>query len=123
NLLPVVRLKNIDRKRIDLPRRTADSVAVVFDHKQHWQFPFLGKADRFEKVTLSGSGIADSGNNEIRFAIEFEAPGDSARREELGAGRGGHTPDVAFGITVVRRHLPAVALAFALREIIECQFG
>ena len=121
--LPVVRLKDIDRERVDLPRRAADPVAVVFDNEKHRQLLFFRKTNRLEKIALTRRGIADCGNDEVRFGVELDAPGDAAGGEELRAGRGGDAPDVSLGVAVVRGHLPAVALPFALREIIERQLA
>src|SRR5262249_11149490 len=67
--------------------------------------------------------ITDRSDHEIGLAVDLDTPGNSAGGEQLGAGRSRHTPDVARGITVMRRHLPSVALPVALREIIESQLG
>ena len=123
DLLPVVRLKDIDRERIDLARRAADPVGVVLDDEKHRQLLLFRKADRFEKIALARGGVADRRDNEIRLGVEFDSPGDAAGGEELRAGWGGDTPDIALRVAVVGRHLPAVALPFALREIIERQLA
>src|SRR4029434_1068204 len=120
-LLPVVRLKDIDRQRVDLPRRAADPVGVVLDDEKHRQLLLFRKADRFEKIALARRRVADRGDDEVRLRVELDPPGDAAGGEKLRAGRGRHAPDVTRRITVVRRHLPAVALALALREISEGQ--
>ncbi len=120
-LAPVVRLKNVDRERIDFAGRAADSVTVILDHEKDREFSLLRETDRFKKIALPGGGVADRGDDEVRFAIELDPPGDPAAGQKLRAGRRRHTPDVALGVAVMRRHLPAVALPFALREIIERQ--
>src|SRR6202011_1588227 len=48
-LLPFVWLKNAERERIDFPRRTADAVSIVLDHKQSWQLSFFRETNRLEK--------------------------------------------------------------------------
>ncbi len=123
DLPPVVRLKDIDRERVDLPRRAADPVGVVFDDEKHRQLLLFRKANRLEKIALARRGVANCRNDEVRFRVELDAPGDAAGGEELRAGRGGNAPDVALRVAVVRWHLPAVALPFALGEIIERQLA
>ena len=120
---PVVRLKHAQRERIDLPRRTADAVTVVLHHEHHRQLPLLRKANRLEKIPLARRRIADGRDDEVWFAIEFDAPGDAAGGEKLRAGRGRHAPDVAIGVTVMRWHLAPAALALALRHVIERQLA
>src|SRR4029077_3901340 len=85
DLLPLFWLKNTERERINFPGRSADAVSVVFDNEQHRQFSLFGEANRFEKIALAGGGIANRRDNDILFAIEFEAPGDSACGQELRA--------------------------------------
>ena len=121
DLPPVVRLEDVDRERIDLPRRAADAVGVVLDDEEDGQLLLFRETDRLEEIALAGGGIADRRDDEVPFPVELDSPGDAAGRQELRAGRRRHAPDVARGVTVMRRHLPAVALAFALREIIERQ--
>ena len=120
-LSPVVRLEDVDRERIDFAGRAADPVAVILDHEKDRKLPLLGETDRFKKIALPGGGVADRGDDEVRFAIELDPPGDPAAGQKLRAGRRRHAPDVALGVAVMRRHLPAVALTFALREIIQRQ--
>ncbi len=116
---PVVRLKNAKRERIDLPRRTADAVCVVLHHEHHRQLLLFRKADRLEEITLARRRIADRRHDEIWFSIELDAPGNAAGRQELGAGGCRHAPDVAIGVTIMRRHLAPATLAFALGHIIQ----
>ena len=123
NFSPVVRLKRIERERIDFSRRGADAVGVVFDQEQHRQFFFLGKTNRFEEIALSSGGVADRGNDKIIFAVEFDAPGHAASREKLRAGGRRHAPDVAFGIAVMRRHHAPAAAGFSFRKIFQRQLA
>src|SRR5205814_3488342 len=103
--------------------RTADSVTVILDHEHDRQLLFLREADGFEKVALSRRSIADGCDDEIRFAIKFNAPGDAAGGQKLRTGGSRHTPDVAIRVTIMRGHLTAAALALALCHIIKGQLS
>src|SRR5205085_12493681 len=67
--------------------------------------------------------VADCRDDDVRFAVELDSPGDAATGKKLRAGRRRHAPDSARRITVMRRHLAPVTLSFALRKIIERQFA
>ena len=123
DLLPVVRLEHVERAGIDLPRRTADAVFVILNHEKHRQLSFLCETDGFEKIALPRRRIADRGHDDVRFAIELDAPGDAAGGQELRPGRRRNAPDFSRRVTIMRRHLPPVALSFPLREIIQRQFA
>ena len=123
DLPPVVRLKDIERERVDLARRAADPIGVVLDNEKHRQLLLFRKANRLVKIALTRRGVTNCRNDEVRFGVELDAPGDAAGGQELRAGRGGDAPDVSLGVAVVRWHLPAMALPFALGEIIERQLA
>ena len=118
---PVLRLENIQRERIRLARGHADAIRVVFDEKEQREFLLFSKTDRFKKISLPSRSIADGGHNEIFFAIELNAPGDAARREQLRSGRRGHTPNVQVCIAVMRRHLTPAAPGVFLGKIFEAE--
>ena len=119
NLAPVVRREDAECPRVDLARRTADSVGVVFDDEEHGQLFLFRETNGLEKIALARGGVANGGDDNVGFAIELNAPGDAAGGKKLRAGGRGHAPDVTFGVTEMRRHLAAVALAVALRHVIE----
>src|SRR5947207_685929 len=91
--------------------RTTDSVTVILDHEHDRQLLFLREADGFEKVALSRRSIADGCDDEIRFAIKFDAPGDAAGGQKLRTGGSRHTPDVAIRVTIMGRQKSQLVLA------------
>ena len=123
DFLPVVRLENIERARIDLPRRTADAVFVVLDDKQHGKLPLLRETDGFEKIALARRRIANGGHDDIHLVVELNAPRDAAGGQKLRSCGRWHAPNLPGRITIMRRHLAPVALSFALRKIIERQLA
>ena len=78
---PVVRLENVERERIVLPRRHADAVPVVFHKEEHGKFLLRGETERFKKIALACRSIANRGDHEILFAVELNAPGHATRRK------------------------------------------
>ena len=118
---PVVRIENVQRERVRLPRRHADAVRVVFDEKEQWKCLFFGETDRFKEISLSGGSVAYCGDHKICFAVELNAPGDAAGREQLRSGWRRHTPDVQIRIAVMRRHLPPAASRVSLGEIFKAK--
>ena len=78
---PVVRLEDVERERIILPRRHADAVPVVFHKEEHGKFLLTGETERFKKISLACRSIADRRDHEIFFAVELNAPSHAARRK------------------------------------------
>jgi hypothetical protein len=120
---PVVRLEDVERARIDFAGRAADAVLVVLDDEEHRQLPLFRETDRFEEIALARCRVADRSDHNVRFFIELDAPRDAARGQKLRAGRRRDAPNSSRRVTVMRRHLAAVTLAFALRKIIERQLA
>ena len=83
DLLPVVRLENIERARVNFSRRTADAVFVVLDDEEHRQLSLFRKTNRLEKIALARGGVAHRGGDDVRFVIELDSPRDAARGEKL----------------------------------------
>jgi hypothetical protein len=71
----------LDRERIDLPSRTADPVAVVLDNEKDRKLPLLCEGNRFVKIALPRSRFPDGRDDNVRFAIELDAPGQTATRK------------------------------------------
>src|SRR5438477_12493433 len=82
-LLPLARLENAERERINFPGRSANAVSVVFHNEQDRQFSFFGETNRFEKIALTSGGIANRRNDDVLLAVQLNSPSHSARRKEL----------------------------------------
>src|SRR5207249_1082018 len=111
---PVVRIENVQREGIRLARGHANPVGVVFHEKEQGKFLLFGETDRFKKISLSGGSVAYCGDDKICFAVELNAPGDAAGRQQLRSGWRRHTPDVQICIAVMRRHLAPAASRVSL---------
>ena len=83
DLLPIARFKNTQCQRIGFASRHADAIGVIFDDEQERQFLFLSERNSFEEIALARRGVANRCDHEIFFAIEFNAPRDSACGQEL----------------------------------------
>ena len=101
DLLPFTWLKNLQRERIDFPRRAADAVSVILDNEKDGQFLFLCETNRFEEITLPGGGVTDGSDHQIFLFVEFDTPRDAAGRKKLRAGGRGHAPNVQVCVAVV----------------------